>query len=116
GGKTSEVLNTDAEGRLILADALAYLSEKKPRVLIDCATLTGACMVALGEDIWGVMGNDRELIRDVLAAGERAGEPGWGLPRWERNREKIASPVADVKNGGDRWGGAITAALSLTNS
>ena len=114
GGKTSEVLNTDAEGRLILADALAYLSEKKPRVLIDCATLTGACMVALGEDIWGVMGNDRELIRDVLAAGEREGEPGWELPLWERYREKIASPVADVKNVGDRWGGAITAALFLS--
>ena len=114
GGKTSEVLNTDAEGRLILADSLAYLSEKKPRVIIDCATLTGACMVALGEDIWGVMGNDRELIRDVLAAGESAGEPGWELPLWQRYKEKIASPIADVKNVGDRWGGAITAALFLS--
>jgi leucyl aminopeptidase len=114
GGKTSEVLNTDAEGRLILADALAYLSEKKPRVIIDCATLTGACMIALGEDVWGVMGNDRELIRDVLAAGEEAGEPGWELPLWEGYREKIASSVADVKNVGDRWGGAITAALFLS--
>jgi leucyl aminopeptidase len=114
GGKTSEVLNTDAEGRLILADALAYLSEKNPRVIIDCATLTGACMIALGEDIWGVMGNDRGLIRDVLAAGEATGEQGWELPLWERYREKITSPVADVKNVGDRWGGAITAALFLS--
>jgi leucyl aminopeptidase len=114
GGKTSEVLNTDAEGRLILADALAYLTEKKPRVVIDCATLTGACMIALGEDIWGVMGNDRDLIRDVLAAGEAAGEQGWELPLWRRYREKIMSPIADVKNVGDRWGGAITAALFLS--
>ena len=114
GGKTSEVLNTDAEGRLILADALAYLTEKKPRVVIDCATLTGACMIALGEDIWGVMGNDRQLIRDVLAAGEAAGEPGWELPLWQRYKEKIVSPIADVKNVGDRWGGAITAGLFLS--
>jgi leucyl aminopeptidase len=114
GGKTSEVLNTDAEGRLILADALAYLTEKKPRVVIDCATLTGACMIALGEDIWGVMGNDRGLIRDVLAAGEATGEQGWELPLWKRYREKIVSPIADVKNVGDRWGGAITAALFLS--
>jgi leucyl aminopeptidase len=113
GGKTSEVLNTDAEGRLILADALAYLAEKKPRVIIDCATLTGACMIALGEDIWGVMGNDRQLIRDVLAAGDATGEQGWELPLWERYREKISSSIADVKNVGDRWGGAITAALFL---
>ena len=114
GGKTSEVLNTDAEGRLILADALAYLAEKKPRVIIDCATLTGACMIALGEDIWGVMGNDRDLIRDILAAGDATGEKGWELPLWERYKEKISSSIADVKNVGDRWGGAITAALFLS--
>ncbi len=113
GGKTSEVLNTDAEGRLVLADALAFLSEQKPRVLIDCATLTGACMIALGDEIWGVMGNNRTLIRDVLAAGDAVGEPGWELPLWKRYREKIRSPIADMKNIGDRWGGAITAALFL---
>jgi leucyl aminopeptidase len=113
GGTTSEVLNTDAEGRLILADALAYLAEKHPRVIIDAATLTGACMIALGDEIWGVMGNDRRLIRDVLAAGEAVGEPGWELPLWRRYRTKIESPVADVKNIGDRYGGAITAALFL---
>src|SRR6266511_813815 len=77
------------------------------------ATLTGACMVALGEDIWGAMGNDRGLIRDVIAAGDAVGEPGWELPLWKRYREKIDSTVADVKNIGDRWGGAITAALFL---
>src|SRR5439155_9676602 len=74
GGKTSEVLNTDAEGRLILADALAYLTEKKPRLIIESATLTGAAMVALGHDVWAVMGSDRGLIADLIAAGEAEGE------------------------------------------
>jgi leucyl aminopeptidase len=113
GGKTSEVLNTDAEGRLVLADALAYLAEKKPRVIIDTATLTGACMVALGDDLWGAMGNDRDLIRDVLVAGEEAGEPGWELPMHEPYRRLIDSEVADIKNTGKRYGGAITAAMFL---
>ncbi|HET7235724.1 MAG TPA: leucyl aminopeptidase [Actinomycetota bacterium] len=113
GGTTSEVLNTDAEGRLVLADALAYLVEKKPRVIIDTATLTGACMVALGEDLWGAMGTDRQLIRDVLAAGEAAGEPGWELPLHAPYRRLIESETADIKNIGKRYGGAITAALFL---
>ena len=113
GGKTSEVLNTDAEGRLVLADSLAYLAEKKPQVIIDTATLTGACMVALGEDITGAMGNDAALIRDVLAAGEAVGEPSWELPLWAGYKRQIESPLADVKNVGERWGGAITAALFL---
>jgi leucyl aminopeptidase len=113
GGKTSEVLNTDAEGRLVLADALAYLAEKKPRAIIDTATLTGACMVALGTDLWGVMGNDRRLIADVLAAGEAVGEPGWELPMHEPYRTLIDSELADVKNVGKRFGGAITAAMFL---
>jgi leucyl aminopeptidase len=113
GGKTSEVLNTDAEGRLVLADSLAYLAEKKPQAIVDTATLTGACMVALGEDITGAMGNDAGLIRDVLAAGEAVGEPAWELPLWAGYKRQIESPIADVKNIGDRWGGAITAALFL---
>jgi leucyl aminopeptidase len=113
GGKTSEVLNTDAEGRLILADSLAYLIEKKPRSVVDMATLTGACMIALGEEIWGVMGSDRRVIDDLLASGREAGEPGWELPLWSRYRKQIESSVADVKNIGQRWGGAITAALFL---
>src|SRR5204863_5269111 len=111
GGKASEVLNTDAEGRLILADALAYLAEKKPRVIIDSATLTGAAMVALGIDVWAVMGSDRRLIADLLAAGEAEGEPGWELPLWTDYRRHIESSIADVKNVGIRWGGAITAGL-----
>jgi leucyl aminopeptidase len=113
GGKTSEVLNTDAEGRLILADALSYLAEKEPRCIVDLATLTGACVIALGEEIWGVMGSDDRVIGDLLAAGEEAGEPGWELPLWTRYRRLIESNVADVKNIGDRYGGAITAALFL---
>jgi leucyl aminopeptidase len=113
GGTTSEVLNTDAEGRLVLADSLAFLAEKKPRVIIDTATLTGACMIALGTDLWGAMGNDRDLIRDVLAAGEAAGEPGWELPMHEPYRTLIDSDIADIKNIGKRFGGAITAALFL---
>ncbi len=112
-GKTSEVLNTDAEGRLVLADALAYLAESKPKVIVDTATLTGACMVALGEELWGAMGTDRRLVRDVLAAGEAAGEPGWELPLYEPYRRMIDSEVADIKNVGKRWGGAITAGLFL---
>ncbi len=113
GGKTSEVLNTDAEGRLILADALAYLSEKRPRVIIDSATLTGAAMVALGTDIWVVIGSDDGLVQDLLSAGRAEGEPGWQLPLWTDYRKNIESTVADVKNTGGRWGGAINAALFL---
>jgi leucyl aminopeptidase len=113
GGKTSEVLNTDAEGRLVLADALAFLAEKKPAAIIDTATLTGAAMIALGTDIWAVIGSDRALIADLLEAGREEGEPGWELPLWTEYRRKIESSVADVKNIGDRWGGAITAALFL---
>ncbi len=113
GGKTSEVLNTDAEGRLVLADVLAFLAERKPRVLIDSATLTGAAMVAVGGDLWAVMGNDQTLIDDLLAAGDAEGEPGWQLPLWKGYRRLIESTVADVKNVGNRYGGAITAALFL---
>ena len=113
GGKTSEVLNTDAEGRLVLADALAFLAEQKPPLILDAATLTGACMVALGEDLWGIMGNDRRLIREVLDAGDQVGEPGWELPLWRQYKRHIDSPIADVKNIGLRYGGAIHAALFL---
>ena len=113
GGKTSEVMNTDAEGRLILADALAYLAEKKPRVIIDSATLTGAAMVALGNDIYAVIGSDEALVRDLLEAGRAEGEPGWQLPLWTDYRRHIESTLADVKNTGPRWGGAINAGLFL---
>jgi leucyl aminopeptidase len=113
GGKTSEVLNTDAEGRLILADALAYLAEKNPRVIIDSATLTGAAMIALGTDVYAVIGSDQRLIDDLIAAGRQEGEEAWELPLWTDYRRHIESTVADVKNVGIRWGGAITAALFL---
>jgi leucyl aminopeptidase len=113
GGRTTEVTNTDAEGRLVLADALAYLSEKRPRALIDTATLTGACMIALGDRVTGAMGNDDALIGDVIAAGEATGEPIWELPMFPDYRRLIDSPVADVKNIGERYGGAITAAWFL---
>ena len=104
------MLNTDAEGRLVLADALAYLAEKKPQVIIDTATLTGACMVALGDDITGVIGNDETLIRDLLAAGEAVGEPMWqlplcdGLPAADRvdrgRREEHRRPLGRRHHGG----------------
>jgi leucyl aminopeptidase len=112
-GKTSEVLNTDAEGRLILADALSLAVERKPAVIIDAATLTGACMVALGPEVSGVFGNDKALVKEVLAAGESVGEPSWELPLFDGYRKLIESPVADIKNIGGPYGGAITAALFL---
>ena len=113
GGTTSEVLNTDAEGRLVLADALAYLAEQKPSCIVDTATLTGACMVALGDSITGALGNDQALVRELLAAGEAVGEPAWQLPLFEDYKKLIDSSVADIKNIGDRYGGAITAGLFL---
>jgi leucyl aminopeptidase len=112
-GKTSEVVNTDAEGRLVLADALAWLAEQDPACIVDTATLTGACMVALGEDVVGAFGNDDALMREVLAAGDEADEPMWELPLRAEYRRLIDSPVADVRNSGPRWAGAITAALFL---
>jgi leucyl aminopeptidase len=113
GGTTSEVLNTDAEGRLVLADALAFLAERKPRALIDTATLTGACMIALGDRVTGAIGNDARLIRDVIEAGDAVGDPIWELPLFADYRRLIDSSVADVKNIGERYGGAITAAWFL---
>jgi leucyl aminopeptidase len=113
GGKTSEVLNTDAEGRLILADSLAYLAEKRPQLIVDTATLTGACMVALGTDIAGAMGNDDALAQELVRTGAAVGEPIWQLPLHPDYRKLIDSNVADIKNIGKRWGGAITAAWFL---
>jgi leucyl aminopeptidase len=112
-GKTVEVLNTDAEGRLILADALSLASEDKPAAVIDLATLTGACMVALGEKIAGLMGNDDAWIDQVRGAADRVGERVWPLPLPADYRKGIESPVADIKNVGPREGGALTAGLFL---
>ena len=113
-GKTIEIHNTDAEGRLILADALAYAVDDKADHLVDLATLTGACMVALGTDVAGVMSNDEAWSQRVLAAAEHAGEKAWPLPMFPHFGELIKSKVADIKNtGGTRYGGAITAAKFL---
>jgi len=113
-GKTTEVLNTDAEGRLVLADALALAVEQGPDAVIDLATLTGACTVALGTDIAGAMSNDDALLADVRAAADRAGEPVWPLPLPDRYRKLIDSEVADIKNiGTGGKGGALTAGLFL---
>jgi leucyl aminopeptidase len=115
-GKTIEVNNTDAEGRLTLADALAYACEQKPGAIIDIATLTGACAVALGETTAGLFSNDDELAREMLDASRLSGEPFWRLPMSDQNlRKKLKSPIADLVNSTGRYGGAITAAMFLEN-
>ncbi len=112
-GKTIEVLNTDAEGRLTLADALVYAGDLEPDYIVDLATLTGACVVALGMNIAGIMGTNRSLVRALRSAGDAADEPMWELPLPDDYRELLKSKIADVKNIGGRWGGAITAGLFL---
>ncbi|HYH81542.1 MAG TPA: leucyl aminopeptidase [Longimicrobium sp.] len=112
-GKTIEVVNTDAEGRLILADALHYAKRFDPVAMLDAATLTGACVVALGHQASGIMGNDEALIEEVRAAGERSGERCWPLPMFEEYREHIKSDYADIKNSGGRPAATITAAWFL---
>jgi leucyl aminopeptidase len=112
-GKYIEIINTDAEGRLVLADVLAYAARYNPAAVIDAATLTGACVIALGHTATGVMGTDDGLVQEVLNAAKRAGEPGWPLPLWDDYKELIKSDVADIKNSGGRPAGTITAALFL---
>jgi len=113
-GKTIEVLNTDAEGRLVLADVLCVAVDLKVDSIIDLATLTGSCMVALGTDVVGAMTNDQSWCDTVLAAARKCGEPAWQLPMFPEYGELIKSEVADIKNiGKGRWGGAITAAKFL---
>jgi leucyl aminopeptidase len=113
-GKTIEILNTDAEGRVVLADTLDVAVQHQPRAIVDLATLTGACMVALGTDVVGAMSNQQALCDAVKQAAETEGEPMWQLPMFELYDEKVKSKVADIKNIGEgRWGGAITAAKFL---
>jgi leucyl aminopeptidase len=112
-GKTVEIVNTDAEGRMILGDALHYASKLQPDHLIDYATLTGACVVALGSEAAGLFSNSDELARKLIECGERVGERLWRLPEWDDYKELIRSEWADIKNSGGRWGGATTAALFL---
>lgn len=113
GGKTSEVDNTDAEGRLILADALAYAGKYKPNAVIDLATLTGAVVVALGQHATGMFGNDSDLMAKLKQAGDKTFERVWQMPLFDEYEKQIKSDVADVKNVGGRWAGAITAAWFL---
>jgi leucyl aminopeptidase len=113
-GTTVEVLNTDAEGRLVLADALSLAGEAEPDAIVDLATLTGACMVALGTGIAGLMGNHDGFVDQVRAAADTAGEPVWPLPLPDELRPQLDSEVADMKNvGAGRWGGALIAGLFL---
>ena len=112
-GKTIEIINTDAEGRLILCDALSYARRFKPVAAIDAATLTGAVVIALGHHAIGMLGNDEPLLAEVRDAGERAGERCWPLPLWDDYRELLKSDVADVKNSGGRAAGTIAGAWFL---
>ncbi len=112
-GKTVEIVNTDAEGRMILGDALHYASQLQPDHILDYATLTGACVVALGSEAAGLFSNNDELARMLIESGERTGDRVWRLPAWDEYKEQIRSEWADMKNSGGRWGGAITAAVFL---
>lgn len=112
-GQTIEILNTDAEGRLILCDALTYAKKFNPEVIIDIATLTGACIVALGHHTAGLLGNDEPLIDDLLEAGKDSGDRAWQLPLWDEYDEQIKSPYADMANIGGPGAGTITAASFL---
>jgi leucyl aminopeptidase len=113
-GTTVEVLNTDAEGRLVLGDALALASEEEPDAIVDLATLTGACLVALGDRIAGLMANDDDFRATVADAAARAGERVWPLPLPDDYRPRLDSQIADIKNiGGGRYGGTLTAGLFL---
>jgi leucyl aminopeptidase len=112
-GKTVEIVTTDAEGRLILADALSYARRYEPEAAIDCATLTGACHVALGDHASGLMGNDDALIAEVRAAGDASGERAWPLPLFEEYTDQTKGETADLKNSGGRFGGALTAGAFL---
>jgi leucyl aminopeptidase len=112
-GKSVEIINTDAEGRLVLADALAYARTFDPDLLVDNATLTGACVVALGNTCSGFYATNEETANEFAAAVKQAGEQMWRMPLLEELREQLKSDVADLKHTGDRWGGSITAALFL---
>jgi leucyl aminopeptidase len=112
-GKTIEIINTDAEGRLVLADLLVFAKRFHPAVVLDAATLTGAIVIGLGHNAMGLFGPDATLVEEVRAAGDRAAEPGWPMPVWDDYKDQIRSDVADVKNTGGRAAGSVTAALFL---
>ena len=112
-GQTIEVLNTDAEGRLILCDAITYSERFNPEVVIDIATLTGACVMALGKHATGLLSNHNPLARELLNAGDESGDRAWQLPLWDEYQQQINSPFADIANIGGR-AGTITAACFLS--
>jgi leucyl aminopeptidase len=113
-GQTVEILNTDAEGRLILCDAITYSRRFKPAAVIDVATLTGACIIALGNHFSGLMSNDESLAQELLAAGVRADDRAWSMPVGEEFIDQLKSNFADIANVGGREGGACTAASFLS--
>lgn len=113
-GQTIEIVNTDAEGRLILSDALTYACRYKPAVIVDIATLTGACRIALGQEAIGMLGTDDRFKQKIRAAGEKTGERVWEMPLWEAYFDQIKSDIADMKNTGGRDAGLITAAALLS--
>jgi leucyl aminopeptidase len=113
-GQTIEVLNTDAEGRLILCDALTYAERYQPETIVDIATLTGACVIALGHVASGLLSNDDDLAEELLSASGRAADPAWRLPLWDEYQEQLKSNFADMANIGGRAGGTITAACFLS--
>lgn len=113
-GQTVEILNTDAEGRLVLCDALTYVKRFDPETVVDIATLTGACVIALGHHATGLLSNDDALANELLAAGERTGDRAWRLPLWEEYQSSLDSNFADIQNIGGRDGGTITAACFLS--
>jgi len=112
-GQTIEILNTDAEGRLILCDALTYVERFEPAAVIDIATLTGACVIALGAVASGLYANDEQLAEQLLAAGQESGDRAWRMPLWDDYQEQIKSPFADMANIGGRPAGSVTAACFL---
>jgi leucyl aminopeptidase len=112
-GKTVEVVNTDAEGRMILCDGLAYAVKQNCDVIIDIATLTGACRVALGKYMAGLMGNDERLMKQLQTAAEESGEKVWPMPSGDEYAEEMKSKIADLRNTGSKWGGACTGAAFL---
>jgi leucyl aminopeptidase len=113
-GQTVEVLNTDAEGRLVLCDALTYVERFEPESVIDVATLTGACIVALGSHASGLMSTHNPLAHELLNASEQSGDRAWRLPLWEEYQEQLESPFADFTNLGGKGAGTITAAAFLS--
>ena len=113
-GQTIEVLNTDAEGRLILCDALTYAERYEPAAVIDIATLTGACIIALGHGVSGMLANDDDLAREVFSAGETSGDRCWQLPLYDDYQEQLKSNFADMANIGGRAAGTITASAFLS--